>query len=96
VIARQGIGEEEMLLLRRAAQRKNLIAIGIYAVAIPMAYYRATISLALIFLVALLYAIPWLWVERCADNLEAKSEHAAGQGTLHEPYTGPPPSHDRS
>lgn len=94
VIARQGIGEEQMVLLRRAAQRKNLIAIAIYAVAIPAAYYRSTLSLALIFLVALLYAIPWLWVERCADVLEAKSEHAAEHGTLHEPYTGPPAGHD--
>jgi uncharacterized membrane protein len=94
VIARQGIGEEQMLLLRRAAQRKNLIAIGIYALAIGMAFYRTTLSLALIFLVALLYAIPSLWVERCADVLEAKDEHATARGVLHEPYTGPRAGHD--
>jgi uncharacterized membrane protein len=94
VIARQGIGEEEMVRLRRAAQRKNLIAIGIYALAIVMAFYRTTLSLALIFLVALLYAIPSLWVERCADVLEAKTEPSAEHGTLHAPYTGPPAGHD--
>src|SRR5246127_1717218 len=75
VIARQDVSEEEWLLLRRAAQRKNLISIGIYAIAIPVAFYRPTLSLALIFLVALLYAIPSLWVERWADELEDKEGH---------------------
>jgi hypothetical protein len=70
-----------------------LIAIGTYAVAIPVAYYRATLSLALIFLVALLYAIPSLWVERCADILEAKNDRVE-QGKLHEPYTGPSASNE--
>jgi uncharacterized membrane protein len=94
VIARQGIGEADMVLVRRAAQRKNLIAIGIYAVAIPVAFYRSTISLGLVFLVALLYAVPSLWVERYADLLEGKGEHRAEHGTLHEPYTGPPAGHE--
>jgi TMEM175 potassium channel family protein len=89
VIARQGVSEEEWLRLRRAAQRKNLISIGIYAVAIPVAFYRATLSLALIFLVALLYAVPSLWVERWADELEDKEAHRAPHEELHEPYTGP-------
>jgi hypothetical protein len=83
-----------MVLVRRAAQRKNLIAIGIYAVAIPVAFYRSTISLGLVFLVALLYAVPSLWVERYADLLEGKGEHRAEHGTLHEPYTGPPAGHE--
>jgi len=98
VVGRQSIGEPDMVLLRRAAQRKNMIAIGIYAVAIPVAFYRAIISLALVSLVALLYAVPSLWVERCADILEGKAEHsaehAAEHGTLHEPYTGPPAGQD--
>ncbi len=89
VIARQGISEEDWILLRRAAQRKNLISIGIYAVAIPVAFYRATFSLALIFLVALLYAAPSLWVERWADKLEKEEAHHAPHEELHEPYTGP-------
>lgn len=89
VIARQGVPEEEWVRLRRAAQRKNLISIGIYAVAIPIAFYRTTLSLALIFLVALLYAIPSLWVERWADELENKEAHRAPHEELHEPYTGP-------
>jgi hypothetical protein len=84
-----------MVLVRRAAQRKNLIAICIYAVAIPVAYYRTAISLALVFLVALLYAVPSLWVERCADTLENKSEHAE-QGKLHEPYTGQSSGHPQA
>lgn len=79
VVARQSIGDPQMVLLRRAAQRKNLIAIAIYATAIGMAYYRTTISLALIFLVGLLYAVPSLWVERCADTLEARREHPAAE-----------------
>jgi hypothetical protein len=84
------------VLLERAAQRKNLIAILIYAVAIPIAYYRTGISLALTFLVALLYAVPSLWVERCADILEGKdaARGSAEHGTLHEPYTGPPAGHE--
>jgi uncharacterized membrane protein len=88
-VGRQGIGSEDLVLLQRAAMRKNMIATVIYAIAIPVAYYRATISLALIFLVALLYAVPSLWVERCADILEGKDEHRTEHGTLHEPYTGP-------
>jgi uncharacterized membrane protein len=89
VIARQGVSEEEWIRLRRAAQRKNVIAIGIYAVAIPIAFYRATLSLALIFLVALLYAVPTLWVERWADMLEDREAHRGPHEELHEPYTGP-------
>ena len=98
-VGRQSVASPDFVLLERAAMRKNLIAIGIYAVAIPMAYYRTTLSLALVFLVALLYAIPSLWVERCADILEGKEERRAEHGatehvSLHEPYTGPPASHD--
>ncbi len=96
-VGRHGVGSEELVLLRRAALRKNVIAIAIYAVAIPMAYYRATLSLALIFLVALLYAVPSLWIERRADALESKDGQVAGDqtaGALHEPYTGPPAGHN--
>jgi uncharacterized membrane protein len=98
-VGRQGIGEDELVQLRRAAMRKNMIAICVYAVAIPIAFYRSTISLALTFLVALLYAVPSLWIERCADALESKdARHAeargAASGALHEPYTGPPAGHD--
>jgi uncharacterized membrane protein len=92
-VGRQSVASPELVLLERAAMRKNLIAIGTYAVAIPVAYYRATLSLALIFLVALLYAIPSLWVERCADILEAKNDRVE-QGKLHEPYTGPSASNE--
>jgi TMEM175 potassium channel family protein len=93
-VGRQGIGEADMVLVRRAAQRKNLIAIGIYAVAIPIAFYRATISLALIFLIALLYAVPSLWIERYAEILEHRRDRGAEQGELHEPYTGPSAGHE--
>jgi uncharacterized membrane protein len=89
VVARQSIGDPEMVLVRRAAQRKNLIAICIYAAAIGAAYYRTSISLALIFLVALLYAAPSLWVERCADRLEDKEASRHEESELHPPYTGP-------
>ena len=89
VVARQSIGDEQMVLLRRAAQRKNAIAICIYAAAIGTAYYKTTISLMLISLVAVLYAVPWLWVERCADALENKDAAQHGPGELHPPYTGP-------
>jgi uncharacterized membrane protein len=89
-VARHSVASAELVLLERAAQRKNLIAILIYAVAIPIAYYRTSISLALTGLVALLYAVPSLWVERYADVLEGKDEHRRAQGELHEPYAGPP------
>jgi uncharacterized membrane protein len=98
-VGRQDIGEDELVQLRRAALRKNMIAICIYAVAIPVAFYRSTISLALTFLVAVLYAIPSLWIERCADALEGQDArraeaHSPEHGALHEPYTGPPAGHD--
>src|SRR6201985_550271 len=86
VIARQGVSEEEWIRLRRAEQRKNVIAIGIYAVAIPIAFYRATLSLALICLVALLYAVPTLWVERWTDELEDKEAHRGPHEEVTEPY----------
>jgi uncharacterized membrane protein len=95
-VGRQSVATSEFVLLERAALRKNLIGMGIYAVAIPAAFYRPTLSLALIFLVALLYAVPTLWVERCADILEAKDEHLPEHGALHEPYTGPDAGHDRA
>jgi uncharacterized membrane protein len=88
-VRRQSIGESQIVLLRRAAQRKNLIAIAIYAIAIPVAFYHPPLSLALIFLVALLYAVPSLWIERYADRLESQDAHHLEQGALHEPYTGP-------
>jgi uncharacterized membrane protein len=88
VVARQSIGDDQMILVRRAAQRKNIIAICIYATAIGAAYYKTTISLALISLVALLYAVPWLWVERWADALENKETAKHGPGELHPPFTG--------
>jgi TMEM175 potassium channel family protein len=89
-VGRHSVASPDLVLLERATQRKNLIAIVIYAVAIPIAYYRTTISLVLTFLVALLYAVPSLWVERYADVLEGKEAHRGGAGELHEPYTGPP------
>ena len=95
-VGRQSVASPELVLLERAALRKNLIAIGIYAVAIPVAFYRPVFSLALIFLVALLYAVPWLWVERYADILEAKGERLAERAGLHEPYTGPDSGHDQA
>ena len=70
-VGRQSITEAEMVLIERAARRKNFIALGIYLVAIPAAYYRAVLSLALIVVVALLYAVPSLWLEHCVDELEA-------------------------
>jgi uncharacterized membrane protein len=89
-VGRQGVAEADVAVLHRAAQRKNLIAIGIYAVAIPIAFYRTAISMALVFLVALLYAVPWLWVERWAEVLEGKEEQRGAKSELHEPYVGPP------
>ncbi len=99
IIGRQSIVDADLVLFRRAAQRKNLLAIGTYAVAIPIAFYRPTISLSLVFLVAVLYAVPTLWIERLSDTLEGGDAHRAGgpaseQGALHEPYTGPPAGHD--
>lgn len=93
-VGRQSIGEAEMVLIRRAALRKNMIALAIYLVAIPAAFYNPAISLALVFLVALLYAVPSLWIEHCADTLEAKEANRADAGALHKPYTGPSTGND--
>jgi uncharacterized membrane protein len=88
-VGRQNMTEAELVTLRRAAHRKNAIAILIYVVAMPLAFYRPILSLALVFLVALLYAIPSLWVEHYAEHLEKRqAEHARG-GTTPEPYIGP-------
>ncbi len=74
---RQSIAERELVLIERAAMRKNLIALVIYAIAIPAAYYNAAFSMGLIFLVALLYAIPSLWLEHYVEEAEtAGSPHA--------------------
>ncbi len=93
-VGRQSVAESEMVLLERAARRKNYIALSIYAVAIPTAFYISAISLSLIFLVALLYAVPSLWLDRCADVLESKDARRAQTSTLHEPYTGPQAGND--
>lgn len=67
---RQSIAERELILIERAAMRKNLVALAIYAVAIPVAYYNSAIAMGLIFLVALLYAIPSLWLEQDVEEPE--------------------------
>ena len=93
-VGRQSIAESEMLLLERAGRRKNAIALSTYAIAIPAAFYRPSISLTLISLVALLYAIPSLWIEHCADVLESKDARRTQASPLHEPYTGPQAGND--
>jgi uncharacterized membrane protein len=42
----------------RVATRRNWIALALYALAIPAAYLHPTLSLGLIFAVALLYFVP--------------------------------------
>ena len=74
-VGRQFPGDQDLLRMSRAATRKNLIALAIYAVAIPAAYSSPPVSLALIFLVALLYAVPSLWLWPAAAH-----EDTAGMG----------------
>lgn len=88
-IGRQNMTEAELAVVRRAAHTKNAIAILIYAIAIPVAFYRPIASMALIFLVAMLYAVPSLWIEHFADRLERKQTAHARGVTTGEPYIGP-------
>ncbi len=75
-VGRQAIAERELMLIERAAMRKNVVALAIYAVAIPAAYSSAPVALGLIFLVALVYAIPSLWMGRLETDKDlAGSPH---------------------
>ena len=69
-VGRQSTAEHDMVLIDRAAMRKNIIALAIYAVAIPAAYYNSALAMGLIFLVALIYAIPSLWLQHYVEDLE--------------------------
>ncbi len=93
-IGRQNLNEAELVNLRRAAHRKNATAVLIYVVAIPVAYRSPIVSLALVVLVALLYAIPGLWVERLADRLDAHERERTQAGSMAPPYTGVPPAEE--
>lgn len=94
-IGRQNMTEAELAVVRRAAHFKNAIAILIYAVAIPVAFYWPIVSMALIFVVAMLYAVPSLWIEHFAGRLERKQAALARGGvTRPEPYVGPPAGHE--
>jgi uncharacterized membrane protein len=63
-VSRRLHGDQEIAALRRAAGRKNWVSIAIYAVAIPAAFVHPAITLALTFVVALIYLDPRLFVER--------------------------------
>jgi uncharacterized membrane protein len=94
-IGRQNMTEAELAVVRRAAHSKNAIAILIYAVAIPVAFYWPIVSMALIFVVAMLYAVPSLWIEHFASRLERKQAALARGGvTRPEPYVGPSAGHE--
>jgi uncharacterized membrane protein len=92
-IGRQNMTEAELAVVRRAAHSKNAIAILIYAVAIPVAFYWPIASMALIFVVAMLYAVPSLWIEHFAGRLERK-QAAHARGVTPEPYVGPSAGHE--
>jgi hypothetical protein len=51
--------------------------------------------MALIFVVAMLYAVPSLWIEHFASRLERKQAALARGGvTRPEPYVGPSAGHE--
>jgi uncharacterized RDD family membrane protein YckC len=51
-----------------------------YLAAIGLAFYRSVLSLALVFAVAVLYAVPSIWVERCADTLGRRESGGVSAG----------------
>jgi uncharacterized membrane protein len=63
-VSRRVKDDPEILALRASAGRKNWASIAIYAVAIPAAFVHPAITLALTFVVALIYADPRLFVDR--------------------------------
>lgn len=93
-VGRQNLNEAELVNLRRAAHRKNTIAILIDLVAIPVAFRSPILSLGLVVLVALLYAIPGLWVERFAGHLDALQANHPEARAVAPPYTGAAPPRD--
>ena len=86
-----------MVLVRRGGAAQNLIAICIYAMAIAVAFLsHVDLAGTDLFWWPLSYAIPSLWVERCADVLEGKDAAQAWlRERLHEPYTGPSAGQDQ-
>ena len=50
--------DTQTLEARRRGNRRNWIALGLYAVAVPAAYLNPAVSLGLILLNALLYVLP--------------------------------------
>ena len=65
-IARHHRDEPEFQEVVRAAKRKNLLGISIFASAVPVAYLNPYCTLAMTFLVAGMYVIPEMWVEQGA------------------------------
>ena len=93
-VGRQRANDRDTRLLRLATHRKNLLALGIYAAAVAAAFYIPVLSLGLMFLVAMLYAVPTFWVERHADALEQCEADTSNVGSLGEPYPGTRTGHE--
>jgi uncharacterized membrane protein len=65
-ISRHHRGERDFQGVMRAAKRKNLVGVAIFAAAVPVAFFHPYCTLAMTFMVAALYFIPEMWVEKGA------------------------------
>ena len=63
VIVAAAPGDSEMRALDRAATRKNVVALTIYALGVVLAFVHPGLTLACIFLVAVIYFSPTRWIE---------------------------------
>jgi uncharacterized membrane protein len=63
-VARQFEEDAHLHGLSRAGMLKNLVALGLYAVGIAAAYVHPGLTLAIIFIVALMYVVPTAWMRR--------------------------------
>ena len=63
VIVAAAPGDSVMRALDRAATRKNLIALAVYALGVALAFVHPALTLVCIFLVAVMYFTPTRWIE---------------------------------
>jgi uncharacterized membrane protein len=65
-ISRHHREERDFEAVMRAAKRKNLVGVAIFAAAVPVAFIYPYCTLGMTFIVAAIYFIPEMWVERGA------------------------------
>ena len=63
VIVAAAPGDSDMRALDRAATRKNIVALAVYAAGVALAFVHPALSLICVFFVAIMYFSPTRWIE---------------------------------